>query len=342
MTFFQDPEFGDRIITLMAALVLVLQIAAVGQRWLVSSIRIFAAQSFLLAAIAGIIAYFNHASHIYIAALLTLILKAALLPWLLERLVKRIEIRREIEPLINAPLSILITGCLTLVGYVVAESFYHPEETSVREALGHNTLAVAIALFLIGFFTMLNRRKALSQVLGLLSLENGLFLAAISLTYGMPLIVELGIFLMCSLRSWFSGFLSSECARRSIRWTSASFGSCESRRTYDFTLAPDRSSRRQSSGLLSPKAVRHGGGQSGCLRRSAMPGRGTGVSGASERPRFALGRILLRGRSQRVGCSLDEFRLTGMFHLCRRLFSSGREKRDFSGGAGIAHRACHS
>jgi len=96
MTFLQDPEFGDRIITLMAALVLVLQIAAVGQRWLVSSIRIFALQSFLLAAIAGIIAYFNHASHIYIAALLTLILKAVLLPWLLERLVKRIEIRREI------------------------------------------------------------------------------------------------------------------------------------------------------------------------------------------------------------------------------------------------------
>jgi len=194
MNFFQDPEFGDRVITLMAALVLVLQIAAVGQRWLVSSIRIFAVQSFLLAAIAGVIAYFNHASHIYVVAFLTLILKAVLLPWLLERLVKRIEIRREIEPLINAPLSILITGCLTLVGYVVAESFYHPEETSVREALGHNTLAVAIALFLIGFFTMLNRRKALSQVLALLSLENGLFLAAISLTYGMPLIVELGIF----------------------------------------------------------------------------------------------------------------------------------------------------
>jgi len=53
---------------------------------------------------------------------------------------------------------------------------------------------VAIALFLIGFFMMINRRKALTQVLALLSLENGLFLAAISLTYGMPMIVELGIF----------------------------------------------------------------------------------------------------------------------------------------------------
>jgi hydrogenase-4 component E len=55
-------------------------------------------------------------------------------------------------------------------------------------------LAVAISLFLIGFFTMINRRKALSQVLGLLSLENGVFLATISLTYGVPLMVEIGIF----------------------------------------------------------------------------------------------------------------------------------------------------
>lgn len=194
MPIFQDPELGNRIITLMAALVLVLQIAAVGQRWLISSIRIFGVQSFLLAAIAGVIAYFNHASHIYVVAFLTLVLKAGVLPWLLEGIVERIGIKREIEPVINAPLSILIAGCLTLVGYVVAQSFYHPEDTSARAALGHNTLAVAIALFLIGFFTMLNRRKALTQVLGLLSLENGLFLAAISLTYGMPLIVEVGIF----------------------------------------------------------------------------------------------------------------------------------------------------
>jgi hydrogenase-4 component E len=194
MSFLNDPEFGNTMITLMAALVLVLQIATVGQRWLITTIRIFAVQSFFLAAIACTIAFFNQANHLYIAAALTLVLKAMLLPFLLERTVQRVGIRKEIEPLINVPLSLLISGCLTLVGYVVAESFYHPEETSARSALGHNTLAVAIALFLIGFFMMLNRRKALTQVLGLLSMENGLFLAAISLTYGMPLVVEFGIF----------------------------------------------------------------------------------------------------------------------------------------------------
>jgi len=193
MHTFQDPQFGDKMVTLMAAFVLVLQIAMVAQRWIITNIRIFAAQSFLLAAIALTIAYFNHAPHIYVAAGLTFLVKTILVPIVLERLVARIEIRQEIEPILNVPLSVVISGALTLVGYVVAESFYHPEEGPVAATLGHNALAVAISLFLIGFFMMINRRKALTQVLALLSLENGLFLAAISLTFGMPLIVELGV-----------------------------------------------------------------------------------------------------------------------------------------------------
>src|ERR1019366_1187540 len=194
MYFYQDPQFGERMITLMAALVLVLQIAMVAQRWLVTNIRVFAVQSLLLAGIANTIAYFNHAPEIYIAAALTFVVKVVFLPILMERLVAKIGIRQEIEPLINVPVSVLISGGLTIVGYVVAESFYHPEAGASPATLGHNTLAVAISLFLIGFFMMINRRKALTQVLALLSLENALFLAAISLTYGMPLVVEIGIF----------------------------------------------------------------------------------------------------------------------------------------------------
>jgi hydrogenase-4 component E len=128
-----------------------------------------------------------------LAAFLTLTAKGILVPIVLERLVTRIEVRQEIEPILNMPLSIVISGALTLVGYVLAEPFYRPEEAPSASTLGHNALAVAISLFLIGFFMMINRRKALTQVLALLCLENGLFLAAISLTYGMPLIVELGV-----------------------------------------------------------------------------------------------------------------------------------------------------
>jgi hydrogenase-4 component E len=192
MDFLYNPEFGERLVTLMAAMVLVLQIAMVAQRGLVMNIRFFGAQSLLLGAIAAAIAWYNHAPHIYVAAGMTVLVKAVLVPLLLEKLVRRIDIRHDIEPIVNVPLSIVISGALTLVAYVVAESFYHPEAHAA--SLGHNTLAVAVSLFLIGFFMMINRRKALTQVVALLTLENGVFLAAICLTYGMPLIVELGVF----------------------------------------------------------------------------------------------------------------------------------------------------
>src|SRR5579864_1381818 len=192
MDLLQNPEFGARLVTLMAASVLVLQIAMVGQRSLVVSIRLFGTQSFLLGVIAGAIAWYNHAPHIYFAAGMTVIVKAFVVPILLEELVDRIDIRHEIEPIINVPVSIVIAGGLTLVAYTVGASFYHPE--AGPSSLGHNTLSVAISVFLIGFFMMLNRRNALSQVLALLTLENGVFLAAICLTYGMPLIVEIGVF----------------------------------------------------------------------------------------------------------------------------------------------------
>jgi hydrogenase-4 component E len=194
MFFWQDPQFGERMITLMAAAVLVLQITMVAQRWLVTNIRAYAIQSLLLAAIANTIAYYNGAPHIYVAAILTLLLKAILLPIILQRLVTRINIRREIEPFVNVPISVISSGLLTLLAYVVAEPLQSQAAVTGAAGLGRNTLPVAIALFLIGFFMMINRRKALTQVLALLSLENGLFLAAISLTYGMPLIVEVGIF----------------------------------------------------------------------------------------------------------------------------------------------------
>jgi hydrogenase-4 component E len=184
-----SSEIGSQLITLCAALMLVLQLLLVVQRMLLTNIRIFALQSLMLALIALVVASVYHASHVYIVAALTLIGKVFFLPWLLNRLVRRINIIQEIEPLLNAPTAMLICGALTLVGYVVARPF-----TSL-EKLGNNTLAIAITLLLTGFFLMFNRRKAITQVLGLLTVENGVMLAAVALTtYGMPLVVELGIF----------------------------------------------------------------------------------------------------------------------------------------------------
>src|SRR5664279_1138727 len=184
-----NSEPGSQLITLLAALMLVTQLLLAVQQMLVTNIRIFALQSFFLAAIAGVVGYAYDAWHVYVVALLTLIGKVLFLPWRLERLVQQIKIGQEIQPFVNMPATMLICGALTVLAYVVARPI-----TSL-ERLGNNTLAVAIALLLTGFFLMINRRKAITQVLALLTMENGVMLAAIALTtYGMPLVVEIGVF----------------------------------------------------------------------------------------------------------------------------------------------------
>jgi len=182
-------ELASQWITLLAAGMLVIQLLMVVQRMLLTNIRLFALQSLMLATIAGIIAYSHHAIHVYWVAGLTLAGKVFFLPWLLNRLVRRIQIHQELDPLLNPTASMLLCGGLTLLGYIVARPF-----TSL-ERLGNNTLGIAITLLLTGFFLMFNRRKAITQVLALLTIENGVMLAAVALTtYGMPLVVELGIF----------------------------------------------------------------------------------------------------------------------------------------------------
>jgi len=182
-------ELASQWITLLAAGMLVIQLLMVVQRMLLTNIRLFALQSLMLATIAGIIAYSHHAMHVYWVAGLMLAGKVFFLPWLLNRLVRRIQIHQELDPLLNPTASMLLCGGLTLLGYIVARPF-----TSL-ERLGNNTLGIAITLLLTGFFLMFNRRKAITQVLALLTIENGVMLAAVALTtYGMPLVVELGIF----------------------------------------------------------------------------------------------------------------------------------------------------
>jgi hydrogenase-4 component E len=182
-------ELASQWITLLAAGMLVIQLLMVVQGMLLTNIRLFALQSLMLAGIAAIIAYFHNATHVYWVAGLTLVGKVFFLPWLLKRIVRRIQIHQEIEPLLNSTASMLLCGALTLLGYIVARPF-----TSL-ERLGNNTLGIAVTLLLTGFFLMFNRRKAITQVLALLTVENGVMLAAVALTtYGMPLVVELGIF----------------------------------------------------------------------------------------------------------------------------------------------------
>jgi hydrogenase-4 component E len=183
------PELASQWITLLAAGMLVIQLLMVVQRMLLTNIRLFALQSLMLAAIGALVAFSHNATHVYWVVGLTLVGKVFFLPWLLNRQVRRFQIEQEIAPLLDAPASMLLCGGFTLLGYIVARPF------TTLERLGNNTLGVAITLLLTGFFLMFNRRKAITQVLALLTVENGVMLAAVALTtYGMPLVVELCIF----------------------------------------------------------------------------------------------------------------------------------------------------
>jgi len=175
-------------VILCAAGMLVSLYLMVGQKALVVAIRLYGVQSLLLAAIAFALGTAGGRHHLLVTAALTVVLKAALIPWFLQRVINRIGIRREIEPFVNVPTSLLLCLGLTVVGYRVSLGL-----AGASQGVSHQVVGVALSMVLIGLFLMVTRRKAITQILALLTVENAVFLVAVGATVGMPLVVELGI-----------------------------------------------------------------------------------------------------------------------------------------------------
>ena len=176
------------VLILSAAGMLVSAYLMVGQKALFTTIRLYGLQSLLLAIVATTIAISESRRELFVTAALTVGLKTLLIPWFLMRTVDRIGIHREIEPFLNVPVSLLICLGLTVVGYRVSTGF---EEGA--QQVTHHLIGVALSLLLIGLFLMVTRKKAITQILALLTVENAVFLVAVGVTTGMPLIVEFGI-----------------------------------------------------------------------------------------------------------------------------------------------------
>lgn len=176
------------LLILCAAGMLVSAFLMVGQKALFTAIRLYGAQSLLLAVLAATIAVSEGRHELFVTAALTLTLKGILIPWFLMRTVDRIGITREIEPFLNVPTSLLICLGLTVVGYRVSTGFLEG-----ARGVSHHLIGVSLSILLIGLFLMVTRRKAITQILALLTVENAVFLVAVGVTSGMPLIVELGI-----------------------------------------------------------------------------------------------------------------------------------------------------
>jgi hydrogenase-4 component E len=181
-------SIGAQLINLFAAILLLLAFAMLSQRRVVSLIDLFAAQGLVLALSTAVVAYTTAQPHLYQSVALTLLLKVFLLPWLLYRMVRRLDVRWEFEGLVNIPTTMLIGIVLVVFAFNLALPISEIASTVTRSTLG-----IAIASVMLSFLMMIVRRKAIPQVIGFLAMENGLFFAATSATYGMPMVVELGI-----------------------------------------------------------------------------------------------------------------------------------------------------
>ncbi len=152
-----------------------------------SYVKAYTINSWLLSSLIALVAVLAGEAHLYIAALLTLTTKGVLIPLFLRRIIRQMRVTHEVVPYISNSLSLAISGILVAVVYA-----------SLREGIfvtgfSRNVLQISLAVILISLFIMITRKKALTLVVGLLFMENGLFLAGFSLTFGMPTIIELGV-----------------------------------------------------------------------------------------------------------------------------------------------------
>jgi hydrogenase-4 component E len=177
-----------QILNTLAALLLLLSFAMLSQRRIVTLVNLLALQGALLGIATLLLAWRTGANHLYLSAALTLGLKVIFLPWLLHRLIRRLGVYWDTESLLNLVGTMLVGVLIVIFSFGLAQPISALASTATRNSIG-----IAVAVILIAFLTMITRRKAMSQVVGFLSMENGLFFGAMSATYGMPMVVELGV-----------------------------------------------------------------------------------------------------------------------------------------------------
>ena len=177
-----------QLINLFAAILLLLAFAMLSQRKILSLIHLYTLQGLALVAATVVVAYVSRQPHLYWSAGITLVLKVFLIPWLLHRVIDKLGVRWDVETLINIPAIMLIGVVLVIFAFNLAAPI-----SALSSTIARGTLGIALACVLLSFMMMITRSKAVPQVIGFLSMENGLFFAASAATYGMPMVVELGI-----------------------------------------------------------------------------------------------------------------------------------------------------
>lgn len=172
---------------LLAGSLVLVSFAMLYQDRMYALINVFAAHAVLLSLSVGWQAYIQNAPHLFVTAAIALIFKATIIPGALRRIVERLRIHREIETVVGIGLTMLAGIALVALSTVVMLRV-----TATADPLAREDLAFALSIVLLGLLMMVSRRNAVGQVIGFMSLENGLVLAATG-AKGMPLVVEISV-----------------------------------------------------------------------------------------------------------------------------------------------------
>lgn len=186
------PEWLPRsnTVNLLAGAFLLSALYAAAQRRMPAAITAYRFNSLALGLIALVVAFSTGARHIALAALLVIAIKAIAIPTMLSRQARRARGGDGSEPVTGVPTGMLVCGALVVVAFSQTRALFGSGVSILASCL-----PVSVASTLVGMFVMVSRREALMQVVGLVLVENAIFLAAVSLTYGMPLVVEMGVLL---------------------------------------------------------------------------------------------------------------------------------------------------
>jgi hydrogenase-4 component E len=187
----QLQPLAASVFSLIAIASLLLAFVMLGSRWLNDYLIAFAAESWLIAILSAAVGYYGHYPELYLIALLTALFRGLLLPYLMLRIVRRLHVDRELHERLSPSASLVVGALLVLFAFVV--SSHLGESLGLAGTVAVLALTVMLSMKLIGFLMLVVRGEALSQILGLLVLENGIFLGSQILVPGMPLLIELVI-----------------------------------------------------------------------------------------------------------------------------------------------------
>jgi len=185
-----SAEVLSKAVNLLAFVALGLTILLIVKTSLEGQVRVFGLQSLVLALLSILIALYSGSIELFGVGVVLVVVKGVMIPRVLNRAVAKIGLARVAAPYMGTAPALIICGILTIISFYVMTPIAASNPLPTADAI-----PLAFAGVLIGFFIMVNRRRAVTQILGFLMLENGIFLLALLATYGVPFIVEMGVFL---------------------------------------------------------------------------------------------------------------------------------------------------